>query len=61
MKLSLDCPDLFKNGASEKLYSETWIKTAGTNLPLENEAPELSVLQGIWMISKSLMERKGVY
>ncbi|XP_060261570.1 coiled-coil domain-containing protein 102B isoform X3 [Ovis aries] len=46
MKLSLDCPDLFKNGVSENCTVRPGLRLQAINLPLENEVPELSALQG---------------
>uniref|UniRef100_A0A8C2RV48 Myosin tail domain-containing protein n=1 Tax=Capra hircus TaxID=9925 RepID=A0A8C2RV48_CAPHI len=46
MKLSLDCPDLFKNGVSENCTVRPGLRLQAINLPLENEVPEISALQG---------------
>ncbi|XP_043745225.1 coiled-coil domain-containing protein 102B isoform X3 [Cervus elaphus] len=46
MKLSLDCPDLFKNGGSENCTVRPGLRLQAINLPLENEVPEISALQG---------------
>ncbi|XP_070309039.1 coiled-coil domain-containing protein 102B isoform X3 [Odocoileus virginianus] len=46
MKLSLDCPDLFKNGGSENCAVRPGLRLQAINLPLENEVPEISALQG---------------
>ncbi|XP_055272915.1 coiled-coil domain-containing protein 102B isoform X3 [Moschus berezovskii] len=46
MKLSLDCPDLFKNGGSENCTVRPGLRPQAINLPLENEVPEISALQG---------------
>ena len=46
MKLSLDCPDLFKNGGSENCAVRPGLRLQAINLPLENNVPEISTFQG---------------
>ncbi|XP_076991379.1 coiled-coil domain-containing protein 102B isoform X4 [Tamandua tetradactyla] len=45
LKLSLDCPDLFKNSDSENIATERGLGLRAINVPLENEVPEISTFQ----------------
>ncbi|XP_037662216.1 coiled-coil domain-containing protein 102B [Choloepus didactylus] len=45
LKLSLDCPDLFKNSGSENSAAKLGLRLHAVNMPLENEVPEISTLQ----------------
>ncbi|XP_012581223.1 PREDICTED: coiled-coil domain-containing protein 102B [Condylura cristata] len=46
LKLNLDHPDAFKDGGSENSTVKSGLRLQEENLPLENEVPEVSALQG---------------